>query len=106
MPKYLFEVTYTAEGSKGLQKDGGSKRRTVAQSLIESLGGKLESLYFAFGGSDVFVIADLPDNSAAASVSLTLGASGAMHSKTSVLLSPEEIDKAVKKNVIYAPPGR
>jgi uncharacterized protein with GYD domain len=106
MPKYLFEVTYTAEGTKGLQKDGGSKRRTVAQALIESLGGKLEAIYFAFGGTDVFVIADLPDNAAAASVSLTLASSGAMHSKTSVLLAPEEIDKAVKKNVIYAPPGR
>lgn len=106
MPKYLFQGSYTAEGTKGLQKDGGSKRRAAAQGLVESLGGKLESIYFAFGESDVFAIADLPDNAAAASLSLTLGASGAIMGKTTVLLTPEELDKAVKKQGSYTPPGR
>lgn len=106
MPKYLFQGSYTAEGTKGLQKDGGSKRRAAAQGLVESLGGKLESIYFAFGESDVFAIADLPDNAAAASLSLTLGASGAIMGKTTVLLTPEDIDKAVKKQGSYTPPGR
>lgn len=106
MPKYLFQGSYTTEGTKGLQKDGGSKRRAAAQGLVESLGGKLESIYFAFGESDVFAIADLPDNAAAASLSLTLGASGAIMGKTTVLLTPEDIDKAVKKQGSYTPPGR
>jgi uncharacterized protein with GYD domain len=106
MPKYLIEVSYTAEGVKGLLKDGGSKRRNAARALVESLGGKLESIYYAFGSPDVFAIADMPDNAAAAAASLALGASGAVTSKTTVLLTPEEIDQAVKKPGAYTPPGR
>ena len=42
MPKYLFVGSYTAEGVRGLLKDGGSKRRAVAQRAVESAGGSLK----------------------------------------------------------------
>ncbi len=48
MPKYLFEASYTAEGLKGLLKDGGSKRREDLQESVKQLGGTLEAIYFAF----------------------------------------------------------
>lgn len=105
MPKYLISGSYTADGAKGLLKDGGSKRRAVVKNLTEKLGGKLEFFYFAFGKSDFYVVCDLPDASAAAAVSLTVGASGAARSNTTVLLTPEEIDGATKKAVDYRPPG-
>lgn len=41
MPKYLLQVSYTPEGAKGLQKDGGTKRRQAAKGLVESVGGKI-----------------------------------------------------------------
>jgi uncharacterized protein with GYD domain len=106
MPKYLLEVSYTAEGAKGLMKDGGSKRRAAARALVESLGGKLDSIYYAFGETDVIAIIDMPDNAAAAACSLALAGSGAVNSKIMVLLTPEEIDQAVKKSGTYTPPGR
>jgi len=106
MPKYLLQASYTGDGAKGLIRDGGSKRRAAAKTLVESLGGKLEALYFAFGETDVFAIADLPDNAAAAAVSLTVAGSGALNSKITVLLTPEEVDTAVKKSGTYTPPGR
>ena len=106
MAKYLLEVSYTVEGTKGVLKDGGSKRRKVAQSLIESVGGKMEAFYFAFGENDVVVLADLPDNVSAAALSMTLAASGAVAGKSTVLLTPEEIDQATKKSISYTPPGR
>jgi uncharacterized protein with GYD domain len=106
MAKYLLQVSYTTEGAKGLLKDGGSKRRTAARTLVESLGGKLESFYYAFGATDVVVIADMPDNSSAAAASVTLASTGAATTKITVLLTPEEIDQAVKKTVSYTPPGR
>ena len=81
MPKFLLEVTYTTEGARGLLKDGGSKRRAAAGAMVESLGGKMESFYYALGSTDVFVIADLPDAAAAASASITLSASGAVSGK-------------------------
>ena len=106
MPKYLLQVSYTAEGVKGLVKDGGTKRRAAATALVQSLGGKLESLYFAFGETDAFAITDLPDNGAAAAASLAIAGRCAVTSKVTVLLTPEEIDQAVKKSGSYTPPGR
>ncbi len=106
MPKYLIEASYTLEGVKGFQKDGGSKRRDAVEAALKSLGGKLEALYFAFGDPDAIVILDAPDNVSAAAASVAINASGAVRLKTIVLLSPEEMDAAVKKTVNYRPPGR
>ena len=105
MPKYLLQVSYTADGTKGLLKDGGSKRRQAAQALVESVGGRLESMYFAFGATDVFAIIDAPDNASASAGALAIAASGSASCTTTVLLSPEEIDQAVKKSGKYTPPG-
>lgn len=106
MPKYLLEASYTGAGVQGLMKDGGSKRRAVAKTLIESLGGKLEAFYYAFGETDVIAVADLPDNAAAAAASLTISSSGSLRGKITVLLTPEDVDQAVKKSASYTPPGR
>jgi hypothetical protein len=40
-----------------------------------------------------------------ASISLSVSATGAIRSKTIVLLTPEEIDQAAKKTVKFRPPG-
>ena len=106
MPKYLLKASYSAEGSKGLLKDGGTKRLSAARTLVESLGGKLETLYFAFGDTDVVAIVDLPDNAAAAAASLTIAGTGALAGTITVLLTAEEIDQASKKSGSYTPPGR
>jgi uncharacterized protein with GYD domain len=105
MPKYLFEASYTAEGAKGLIKDGGSKRRAAVEALAKGLGGRVEAMYFAYGKHDAIVIVDLPDSATATAVSLTVGASGAVRVKTTVLITPEEVDQAVKKVVQYRAPG-
>jgi uncharacterized protein with GYD domain len=106
MPKYLIEVSYTADGAKGVLKDGGSKRKAAAKALIESVGGKLEAFYFALGNRDAFVIVDAPDVSAVAAASLAIGASGAVKAHTTALLSAEDIDAATKKSANYTAPGR
>jgi uncharacterized protein with GYD domain len=105
MPKYLLEVTYTAEGAKGVLKDGGTKRQEAAKKLIKSLGGTLDGLYFAFGHADVIAIVDLPDSSAAAAASLAIGASGGATSRTTVLIPVEDIDQARKRAPKYRAPG-
>jgi len=106
MPKYLLNASYSAEGAKGLLKDGGTKRLSAARTLVESLGGKLETLYFAFGETDVVAIVDLPDNATAAAASLTIAGTGALAGTITVLLTPEDIDQAAKKSGTYTPPGR
>ena len=106
MPKYLLQASYTADGTRGLLQEGGSKRRTEVQKLVKGLGGKLEGIYYAFGESDVFVIADFPDHTCAAAASLAVNASGTVSLKTTVLFTPEEMDEAAKKSVSYRPPGK
>src|SRR5689334_10490588 len=106
MAKYLIEASYTLEGVRGMAKEGGSRRREAATTAIQGLGGKVEAFYFAFGGPDAFVIADMPDNAAAAAASVAINSTGAVNVKTIVLLTPEEIDDAVKKTVNYRAPGR
>ena len=106
MPKYLIQASYTTEGVKGVLKGGGSARRAAAQQAIESVDGRLEAFYFAFGEDDVFAIFDAPDNVSLAAATLAINASGAVQTKTTVLLTPEEIDQASKKTVRYRPPGQ
>ena len=106
MPKYLLEVNYTLEGIRGVAEMGGSARKSVASAAARSVGGKVESFYFAFGGTDVFCIADLPDNEAAAALALTVSASGGATVSTRVLLTPDEVDNAINREVKYKPPGR
>ncbi|MBV8352913.1 MAG: GYD domain-containing protein [Verrucomicrobia bacterium] len=105
MPKYLAVASYTSEGIKGLTKAGGVSRRTVVEKLLKSLGGHLEAFYFAFGENDAYLILDVPDNLTAAAISLAVAGAGATRMKTIELLTPEEIDQAMKKHVHYTPPG-
>lgn len=106
MSKYLLQVNYTAEGAKGLIKDGGTARRAAAQKAAESLGGRVESMYFAFGATDAYVISEMPDNASVAALTLALSASGGATGRTTVLLTPEEMDQATKKSPTYRPPGQ
>jgi uncharacterized protein with GYD domain len=105
MPKYLLKVSYTLDGIRGVRKEGGSGRREAAAKLCESVGGKLESMYFAFGTIDVYAVADLPDNVAAANVATAVAAGGGATCETVSLLTTDEIDQAVKGAADYRPPG-
>lgn len=106
MPKYMIQASYVGEGLKGLLNEGGTKRRETVAKAIEGMGGTLESFYYAYGDYDVVGIADMPDNVSSVAFSLMVNASGVINAKTTVLLTPEEIDKATKKTVEFRPPGQ
>ena len=106
MAKYLITGSYTAEGAKALAKDGGSARKTAVAKLLASVGGKVESFYFAFGASDIYVTVDVPDTASAAALSLAVNKSGLVRITVVTLLTPEDIDAAAKKSVKYKPPGK
>ena len=105
MPKYLTMVSYTPGGIKGLVKEGGTARRAAVQKMLENLGGRLEGFYFAFGENDAYVISEGPDNATAAAISLAI-TTGAIRTKTIVLLTPEEVDQAVRIPIDYQPAGK
>ena len=105
MPKFLHSVCYSPEGIKSVTSQGGSVRRTAIEAAAQSLGGTVESFYFAFGDVDVFAILDLPSNEAAAALGAAVCAAGAARVHTTVLLTPEEIDAATRLEISYRPPG-
>jgi uncharacterized protein with GYD domain len=103
--KYLLQVNYTLDGVKGVLAEGGSARKAAAQAAARSAGGKVESFHFALGSTDAYVVADLPDNAAAAALALTVSAGGGATVVTTALLTVEEIDKAADTKLKYRPPG-
>lgn len=105
MAKYLFHGSYTQAGIQGVLKDGGSGRRKAVDSLVKSLGGTLESMYWAFGKDDFYVIADLPSHAAAAALAATTGGSGSVGISTVVLLTADDIDASVRLHPEYRKPG-
>ena len=106
MPKYLFQATYTADGIKGLEKDKAVGRKAALSKAVESLGGKLEALYWAFGEHDWVLLADLPDNASATAFSLAVSGSGLLRVTTTPLVSVEETDSAFQKKAQFQAPGQ
>ena len=105
MAKYLFHGSYTQAGIQGVLKDGGTGRRKAVDALAASVGGSVESMYWAFGKDDFYVIADLPDHAAAAALAATTGAAGAVSISTVVLLTAGDVDAAIKLHPNYRAPG-
>lgn len=105
MAKYLITGSYSTQGIKGVVAEGGTGRVAAVRSLVEKLGGTLESMYFAFGSDDWFITVDLPNNVSAATASLTVAASGSINPRVVVLLTAEEVDAAVKQTTAYRAPG-
>lgn len=106
MAKYLVQASYTAEGLQGLLKDKATGRRQSVIRAVESVGGKLEAMYFALGEHDVLLIIDMPDAVSGAALALRVSASGVVRTKTTTLLTVEEADQALGKMVEYRAPGR
>jgi uncharacterized protein with GYD domain len=105
MAKYLFKASLSPEGVAGLRAEGGTARRAEVQKAIEALGGTMETFYFVFGDDDVVVICDLPDNETAAAFAMETTASGRVSTSTSVLLTPEEMDRTRDKKSGWRAPG-
>jgi uncharacterized protein with GYD domain len=106
MAKYLMEASYTPEGAKGLIKEGGTKRVRAIEKAFQGIGGKIEAVYFGFGKFDVYIVADFPAHANVAAASLAVNATGLATVRTTVLLTPREIDAAARKSVPYRGPGR
>jgi uncharacterized protein with GYD domain len=106
MAKFMVIGNYTAEGIKGVLKGGGTARVDAVREACKGVGGSVDSFYFAFGGEDVYVVCDLPDNSAAAALAMNVSSAGLVNIRTIVLLTPSEVDEAAKLQVSYKPPGK
>ncbi|MFG2009887.1 GYD domain-containing protein [Micromonospora sp. NPDC048868] len=105
MTKFLFMATYTVEGINGLMREGGTRRAEVIQALVENAGGRVESFHFGLGPHDAYVICDLPDQQTAVALATTIRAAGGLDTRVNPLLTPEDMDGALRMNMPYRPPG-
>jgi len=105
MPKFLVRAQYTPEGAKGVLKDGGSGRKKAVETLLASVGGKLEAFYFTFGADDAMIIIDVPSAETALAIAMTVRASGTIASEMTPLMPVEEVDRAAELSIPFHPPG-
>jgi uncharacterized protein with GYD domain len=107
MTLYLSKFSYTPETWARLINNP-EDRRKAAQAYIESVGGKLQGFWYAFGSHDGYTLWEAPDNVSMAAVALAIGAGGALSKlETTVLLTVDEAIDALRKakQVKYRPPG-
>jgi uncharacterized protein with GYD domain len=105
VPKYLFKVSYSASGMRGVITEGAASREEFIGKLSANLGGQLESFYFAFGPTDVYATVSIPDDITAAAVAMAIGASGVGSIETVKLITAEEADAARAIDTGYRAPG-
>jgi uncharacterized protein with GYD domain len=106
MPRFMIIGKYAAEGARGLMSAGGSARRAAVEKAVSGLGGRIETFDFAFGDDDIYTIVDMPDSESIAALALTVGGSGAVHVRTVVLITPDQLDSASRLSPDYMAPGQ
>lgn len=109
MPRYLHQFGYTTESIKGMVANP-QNRREAAEKIFAAAGGKLIDMYFCFGQFDGIAISEFPSQLDAATVAMTVGASGAFSKmETTALMDMEEAVQAMKNagkiTGSYSPPA-
>jgi uncharacterized protein with GYD domain len=108
MPKYMFLGSYTQQSWSNLVKNP-ENREAATRKLFQDAGGKLDAYYWAFGPDDFVAIGDLPDDEAAAAISIAGSSSGAVSGRTIRLITMDEAQSILRKaqKVVsgYARPG-
>jgi uncharacterized protein with GYD domain len=109
MPHYMYQASYSPEAIKTLVNNP-QDRTGAAKAAIEANGGTMIGAWMAFGGDDLVVIADMPDDASMAGVALAVSAAGAIvGGKTTRLLDmPTAIEGMKKAKAVfdaYRPPS-
>lgn len=105
MRRFMFRVSYSKDGMQGVIKEGAASRRTTIEKMAADMGGSIASFDFAFGDTDAYVIAEMEDQVTAAAVATAVAASGAATIETVVLISADDVDRAIGKHAPYRAPG-
>lgn len=107
MPKYMTLFKYTAEGAKGLLKDKATGRVAALKQAAELAGGRVESVNFLSGGEyNGVIVSEYPDFETFMAFMTRVQATGAIEDgRTFRLMSPEEMDRGLAKDMTYRAPG-
>jgi uncharacterized protein with GYD domain len=105
MGKYLFEIRITAVGAGLVPRRLGAGFDSSLRDVITQAGGTVDSLYFALGDTDCFVIAELASLATAAAVAAVIVTGTHATVRTVALFEPVEIDIELIKGWTWRPPG-
>ncbi len=108
MPFYLYQLAYSPDAVKSMVARP-QDRAAAAEKLVESLGGKLHHLFFAFGKFDVICLIEGPDDRMMAAGAMAVASAGTVsRSETVKLLTAAEAQEAMamagKATGAYRPP--
>ena len=108
MPRFITFFSYSGQSAKAMI-ERPSDRTAAATALVESLGGTLDAFYWMHGKHDGLLITSLPDGTAASSLAIAVGASGAIESiETHQIFDHDEqaatLQGAAKALQAYRPP--
>lgn len=96
MPRYLIQATYTATAAAAFVSNPQDRVPGV-RTIVESLGGKLDSFEFCLGEYDVVLLVTLPDDTTATAFSLAVNAAGHLKSSRATRLMSGEDFLAAQK---------
>ncbi|HKM61677.1 MAG TPA: GYD domain-containing protein [Acidisphaera sp.] len=105
MPKFLINGNCTASGTRDVQTDKGTGRQKAVAYACQTLGGKLDALYFGRGDQDVVAIVDMPSAGQVQALCLAIGHAGMSKTRAVPLLTVAEMDGPLAESVTYRPPS-
>src|SRR5437867_10457629 len=88
-----------AQGGRDRPAQGGRRRR-------QAHGRSSRGVLLRVGDNDVVTIVDVPDGVTAAALAIGISSTGTVGTRTTVLLTPEEIDQATKKTLAFRAAGQ
>jgi uncharacterized protein with GYD domain len=93
---YLGRFKYTAEATKAMI-DNPHDRGAVAAQTAESLGCKLQGIWWTLGEYDGAFIVEAPDTTTVIALSMAVGASGQISSHATELIDMDQAQQAMRR---------
>lgn len=95
MPKYVTLYNWTDQGVANVKDT--VNRYQAAKQLVESKGGKIDTILWTLGPYDIVIVADFPDDETGTAVSLQLAATGNLRSVTMRAFPEGEMKGIIEK---------
>ena len=90
MPKYLALFSYS-DSAMAAMIENPADREPAVQRVLESVGARLETMYWMFGAHDGMAVVEAPDSLTMAAISAAIRSTGTVHSETHELFSTADV---------------
>lgn len=95
MAKYVVLMNWTDQGVKSVKDT--IDRSHQAKALVESMGGKIETVLWTIGGYDLVAVTEAPDDETLSAVLLALAGGGNLRTQTLRAFEEQEMETILGK---------